>query len=121
MRAQGPQRFDGDLAADLTRTANRLRDALTAVSPALDRTLGPKLDHPGVRRLLAAYPTPSALREAGADRIRATVAEASPRMADKVTAAVDKTLVELALSAGSARNPGRRDPARRQAHVRASR
>ena len=33
---------DADLAADATRAANRLRDALPAVSPALERALGDK-------------------------------------------------------------------------------
>ncbi len=35
--------FDIDLAADQTRLANRLRDALTSVSPALERALGKRL------------------------------------------------------------------------------
>ena len=34
---------DTDLAGDATRAANRLRDALLAVSPALERALGDKL------------------------------------------------------------------------------
>ena len=33
--------YDTDLAADATRLSNRLRDALTSVSPALERVLGP--------------------------------------------------------------------------------
>ena len=41
--------YDADLAADATRLSNRLRDALTGVSPALERVLGPRLHHPGVR------------------------------------------------------------------------
>lgn len=49
--------FDIDLAADLVRLSNRLRDALTSVSPALERALGGRLDAAGVRDLLAAYPT----------------------------------------------------------------
>lgn len=42
--------FDIDLAADQTRITNRLRDALTSVSPALERALGARLGHAGVRR-----------------------------------------------------------------------
>ena len=34
--------YDTDLAADATRLSNRLRDALTSVSPALERVLGPR-------------------------------------------------------------------------------
>jgi Transposase len=39
--------FDIDLAADQTRLANRLRDALTSVSPALERALGKRLAQAG--------------------------------------------------------------------------
>ena len=42
--------FDIDLAADATRLANRLRDALTSVSPAPERAVGQRLSQPGVRR-----------------------------------------------------------------------
>ena len=34
--------YDTDLAADATRLTNRLRDALTGLSPALERVLGPQ-------------------------------------------------------------------------------
>ena len=80
--------FDIDLAADQTRLANRLRDALTSVSPALERALGARLAQPGVRDLLAKHPTPTALRAAGRSRIERIVARRSPRLARKVTDAV---------------------------------
>jgi Transposase len=57
--------FDIDLAADQTRMTNRPLDALTSTSPAVERALGSRLAHTGVRDLLAKYPTPSALRPAG--------------------------------------------------------
>src|SRR5690606_22273263 len=79
---------DVDLAADANRIVNRCRDALVAISPALERAVGDRLDKPGVRDLLARYPTPTALRAAGPARIRKTIAKRSPRLADKVTAAV---------------------------------
>jgi len=53
--------FDIDLAADQTRLTNRCRDALTSVSPALERALGARLHQAGVRDLLAKYPTLTAL------------------------------------------------------------
>lgn len=83
---------DTDLATDANRTSNRCRDALMAISPALERALGPHLDKPGVRDLLAAYPTLTALRAAGRERIRAVIADRSPRIADKITDAVMKAL-----------------------------
>lgn len=52
---------DVDLATDANRTTNRARDALVAISPALERAVGDRLDKAGVRDLLARYPTPTAL------------------------------------------------------------
>lgn len=77
--------FDIDLAADLTRLTNRLRDALTSISPVLERAVGSRLAHAGVRDLLAKFPTPTRLRAAGRARIAKTVRARSPRLADKVT------------------------------------
>ena len=60
---------DTDLAADATRAANRLRDALLAVSPALERAVGDRLvSVPGLRAALAKWSTPTALRAAGKAR-----------------------------------------------------
>ena len=51
---------DADLAADATRAANRLRDALLAVSPALERAVGDKLaTNAGARDALARWATPN--------------------------------------------------------------
>jgi transposase len=83
---------DVDLAEDANRATNRCRDALTSISPALERAVGSRLGHAGVRDLLAAYPTPTALRTAGASAIRAVIAARSPRLADKVTDAVTGAL-----------------------------
>jgi transposase len=80
--------FDIDLAADVVRLTNRLRDALTSVSPALERAVGDRLDAPGVRECLAAFPTPTALRAAGRGRIKTKVKRRSPRMADRIADAI---------------------------------
>jgi len=80
--------FDVDLAADSTRLTNRLRDALTSISPALERAVGSRLSHAGVRDLLAKYPIPTALRKAGRARVTAAIKKRSPRLAGKVTDAV---------------------------------
>jgi transposase len=80
--------FDIDLAADQTRLSNRCRDALTSVSPALERALGARLHQAGVRDLLAKYPTLSALRMAGRARMARTVRTRSPRLAVKIVDAV---------------------------------
>lgn len=83
---------DVDLAEDANRTINRCRDALTSISPALERALGSRLGHAGVRDLLAAYPTPTVLRAAGPAAIRATIAARSPRLATKITDTVTTAL-----------------------------
>ena len=84
--------FDIDLAADATRLANRLRDALTSVSPALERAVGERLGQAGVRDLLTKYPTLTALRAASQSRIERTIQARSPRIAAKVTTAIAAAL-----------------------------
>ena len=91
---------DLDLAHDVNRTANRLRDALVSISPALERVVGEHLDKPGVRDLLGRYPTPTALRRAGKTRVKKVIARRSPRSADKLT-----TAIWTALDAQSVRLP----------------
>jgi transposase len=91
--------FDIDLAADQTRLTNRVRDALTSVSPALERAVGARLHQAGVRDLLAKYPTLSALKGAGRARITRVVKARSPRLAvkvvDVVMAALDAQTVTV--------------------------
>ena len=83
---------DIDLAADQARLASRLRDALTSISPALERAVGDRLHQAGVRVLLAAYPTLTALRTASQSRIERTVKARSPRIAAKVTTTIAAAL-----------------------------
>lgn len=95
---------DADLAADATRAANRLRDALLAVSPALERAVGDKaVRSAGVRDALARWGTPTALRAAGKARLRARIAKRSPRSAGRLTdaiwAALDAQTVTVAAEA----------------------
>ena len=76
---------DTDLAADAKRAANRLRDALLAVSPALERAVGDKLvSVSGLRAALTKWSTPSALRAAGKVRVRGVIAKRSKRTAAKL-------------------------------------
>ena len=52
--------------SDATRTVNRLRDALLAVSAALERAAGDKLaSNPPLRDALTSWGTPTALKAAG--------------------------------------------------------
>jgi transposase len=99
--------LDTDLAADATRHANRLRDALTSISPALERAVGSKLGHAGVRDLLAKYPTPTALRHAGKARIRQVIAKRSPRLKGPISERVWGALNEQTVTVPAEETIGR--------------
>jgi len=90
---------DVDLAGDANRMINRCRDALVAVSPALERAIGSRLTQPGVRDALKKFPTPSLLRSAGKARISAAIKKRSPRLAvkvvDEIWAALEAQTVTL--------------------------
>lgn len=79
---------DVDLATDANRVINRARDALVAVCPALERVLGQRLGHGGIRDVLAVFPTPTRMRQAGQARIQTVIKDRSPRLAVKVTGEV---------------------------------
>ncbi|MBB5939021.1 transposase [Streptomyces zagrosensis] len=89
--------FDQDLAAEATRTSNRIRGLLTQFHPSLERVVGPRLDHQAVTWLLERYGSPSALRKAGRRRLVELIRPTAPRMAarliDDVFDALDEQTV----------------------------
>ncbi|MFE3830864.1 IS110 family transposase [Streptomyces sp. NPDC059092] len=89
--------FDQDLAAEATRTSNRIRGLLTQFHPSLERVLGPRLDHQAVTWLLERYGSPAALRKAGRRRLVEAIRSKAPRMAvrliDDVFDALDEQTV----------------------------
>lgn len=99
--------FDTDLAEDQTRITSRIRDMLTSISPALERAIGPKLAHAGARDLVAEFPTLTALRAAGQDKIRAAIARRSPRLAGKLAEAVTKALAAQSVTVPAEAAAGR--------------
>jgi transposase len=80
--------FDDDLHGQVVQVTNRLRGLMTQIHPALERVLGPELEHFGVLDLLVKHPTPAALRRAGRARIQRAVAARSPRIAERIATAV---------------------------------
>ncbi|GAB1339849.1 IS110 family transposase [Streptomyces sp. E-15] len=76
--------FDQDLAAEATRTSNRIRGLLTQFHPSLERVLGPRLDHQAVTWLLERYGSPAALRKAGRRRLVEVIRPKAPRMATRL-------------------------------------
>lgn len=51
--------FDDDLADQITQTSDRIRGLPAQIHPALERVLGPRLDHPAVLDLLQRHPPPT--------------------------------------------------------------
>lgn len=91
--------FDEDLAKQCTSAITRLRAVLTQIHPALERVLGPQLDHFGVLDLLMRYPTPTAMAKAGRARLARTIAKRSPRLtglAAQAMSALGEQTVEVA-------------------------
>ncbi len=89
--------FDQDLAAEATRTSNRIRGLLTQFHPSLERVLGPRLDHQAVTWLLERHGSPASLRKAGRRRLVEVIRPKAPRMAarliDDVFDALDEQTV----------------------------
>jgi transposase len=84
--------FDDDLAKQVTATSNRLRGLLTQIHPALERVLGPRLDHPAVLDLIHTWPTPTQLRAAGRRRVATRLKKQAPRMYDRLTEEIFEAL-----------------------------
>ena len=71
--------FDDDLAGQITQVSNRIRGLLTQIHPALERVIGPRLDHPAILDLLQHYPSPAAMRAAGVKRLGNRLLKNAPR------------------------------------------
>ena len=89
--------FDDDLAAQATQTNNRIRGLLTQIHPALERVLGPRLDHPAVLDLLERYPSPAALAATGEKTLANRPIKLAPRMGKGLAAEIVQALSEQAL------------------------
>ena len=75
--------------SSVTHTPHQSRSGtLLAISPALERVVGPKLGHGGIRDLLMRWSTTTAIRATGRGRVRNRIAKRSPRTAEAVTDAI---------------------------------
>lgn len=86
--------FDDDLAAQVNQTSNRIRGLLTQIHPALERVLGPRLDHPAVLDLLERYPSPAALAAAGPKTLANRLIKLAPRIGKNIAADIAQALSE---------------------------
>ncbi len=86
--------FDDDLAGQITQVSNRIRGLLTQIHPALERVLGPRLDHPAVLDLLQRYPSPAALAGLSEKRLAMRLSRLAPRLAKGLAAEIREALAE---------------------------
>lgn len=86
--------FDDDLAAEATRTSNRIRGLLTAIHPHLERAIGPRLHHPAVLELLEIHGSPAAIRNAGAEQVTVLLKRRAPRMGARLALEIFTALDE---------------------------
>jgi Transposase len=99
--------YDDDLAGDWTRTVNRLRDLLLSLAPALERILGPRLEHPAARAPLRRYPTPTALRGAKRGQLVRLAKRHAPRMGERLVDDVKQALAAQTITVPAERAGGR--------------
>ena len=76
--------FDDDLTGEATRISNRIRGLLTQIHPALERVLGPKVQHKAVLELLSRCGGPVGLRNAGRSKLAEIVRPHAPRMGERL-------------------------------------
>jgi transposase len=86
--------FDDDVVGQITATSNRIRGLLTQIHPALERVLGPHLGHPAVLDLLQRYPSPTAMKAAGATRLGNRLVKLAPRMGRRLAGEITQALGE---------------------------
>ena len=86
--------FDDDLASEVTRITNRIHGLLTHIHPALERALGPRLNHPAVLTLLATYGGPTGLARVSAAELTALLAPLAPRLHPRLISTVQQALAE---------------------------
>ncbi|MFI5497407.1 IS110 family transposase [Actinoplanes sp. NPDC051859] len=86
--------FDDDLAGEATRLANRIRGLLTQIHPALERVLGPRVQHKAVLQLLSRCGGPAGLRKAGRSKLIEIAAKNAPRMGERLVEQIMNALDE---------------------------
>ena len=92
--------FDDDLVGQMTATSNRIRGLLMQIHPALERVLGPHLDHPAVLDLLQKYPTPTSMKAAGLARLGTRLLKLAPRIGRRLAEEIFQALAEQTVVVG---------------------
>ena len=100
--------FDEDLAGQIVQISNRIRGLLTQIHPALERVVGPHLDHPAMLDLLERYPSPAQLAALSQKQLANRLVKLAPRMgktwaAEILQALSEQTVVVLGTPGGQHR------------------
>lgn len=90
--------FDDDLAGEVTRVSNRIRGLLTQVHPALERVLGPKIQHAAVLEMLRKFGGPKGLASASRRQLLATAKSRAPRSYGALVDAIQESLAEQSVT-----------------------
>ena len=98
--------FDEDLAGQIPQVSNRIRGFLTQIHPALERVIGPHLDHPAMLDILERYPSPAQLAALTQKQLANRLVKLAPRMgktwaAEILQALSEQTVVVLGTQAAS--------------------
>ena len=86
--------FDDDLAEQITQVSNRMRGLLTQIHPALERVLGPRLDHPAVLDLVERYPSPAKMASLSEKQLANRLVKLAPRMGKRLAGEIVQALSE---------------------------
>lgn len=86
--------YDDDLAGEVTRVSNRIRGLLTQIHPALERVLGPKIQHQAVLELLTRFSGPQGLASASRRQLLAATKTRAPRSYEALINALTTALQE---------------------------
>jgi len=86
--------FDDDLAGQITQTSNRMRGLLTQIHPALERVVGPHLDHPAILDPIERHPSPAQLASLSEKQLANRLLRLAPRMGKRWAAEIVQALSE---------------------------
>ena len=86
--------LDDDLAGEVTRITNQIRGLLTDIHPALERAIGPHLDHTVGPAILATFGGPVGLRAASSRALHTLIRKHAPRAHQRIFDAIATALSE---------------------------
>jgi transposase len=86
--------FDENLAGQITQVSNRIRGLLTQIHPALERVVGPHLDHPAMLDLIERYPSPAQLAALRPKQLANRLVKLAPRMGKTWAVEIHQALSE---------------------------